>query len=172
MGQKRYKVLDISTRKIFTSREIHFDEQHFPFTFLTSPTPPLFPSFSLDLFDQTSPIVTSPQVSFQSPLTSLFPPTHNSQPQSTSLSSPSTSTPVSFPSLPGFPPLPKRSGKVNTVPSYLHDYVCNNIILTNLTGACFLHPSKPTTFFSTSVSLPNQHTLLSVSHITKPHIFA
>jgi len=44
--------------------------------------------------------------------------------------------------------------------------------LTDLTGTCFIHPSQPTAFSFHSLSLPNQHHLLSLSQITEPHSFA
>lgn len=111
--------------------------------------------------------------SAQSSSTPSSPSYPNSQTPESSFSSPSYS-PMHVPSpsspAPSIPP--RRSGRLTTMPSYLHDYVCNSIVLTDLTGDCFLHPFKPTSFSFNSLYFPNQHTLLSISHITEPHSFA
>lgn len=57
-------------------------------------------------------------------------------------------------------------------PSYLEDYCCNNIQLTDVTNACFVHPIQPTTFSFNSLSLSNQHMFHSISDVVKPKSYA
>ncbi|XP_060177713.1 uncharacterized protein LOC132607636 [Lycium barbarum] len=65
---------------------------------------------------------------------------------------------------------PRRSGRQNkgTLPPYLHDYIYNNIFVTDLTDTCFTSTPTSPIFSFTSLSSQNQNLLLSVSKIKEP----
>lgn len=56
--QKGYKLLELSTRKVFVSRDVRFHESHFPFTEINIAHHPIFPT-SIFNSEPTSPL-TSP----------------------------------------------------------------------------------------------------------------
>ncbi|XP_070017893.1 uncharacterized protein [Nicotiana sylvestris] len=61
-----------------------------------------------------------------------------------------------------------RSSKPHQTPSYLSDYVCNTVILSDHTDSCFLSPPSPTILPFAALTLTNQNILNSVIHISEP----
>lgn len=118
-GQKAYKLLDLDTKRVFTSSDVVFHSNCFPYhqpyqlhsisspNFVTEP----------DMSDNVSPLVfpvdTPTQVSHASP----SPP-----------SSPTSSSPTIFTS-PDPPPV-RRSSRPHVKAAYLNDYVCSNAAYT------------------------------------------
>ncbi|XP_059306197.1 uncharacterized protein LOC132057585 [Lycium ferocissimum] len=58
--------------------------------------------------------------------------------------------------------------KKGILPHHLHDFICNSIYLSNVPDSCFTSPASPHSFSFTSLSLPNQLLLKSVSTILEP----
>ncbi|XP_070019925.1 uncharacterized protein [Nicotiana sylvestris] len=192
-----YKVLDLSNKRMFVSRDVKFHETHFPF--LTSTMPSVLPYFPSNPFiPDTSPQVLAPPIitpnlsssspSFtpdsypSSPVVqpaehnSAFPPhltpptpSHNSSPISTY---PYTSLPKPVVLIPTPPPAIRKSDRVSKQPAYLQDYVCNSIILSDLTSTCFTHPAQPNVFSLGALSLTNKKLYHSLSTISEPNSFA
>ncbi|XP_055803417.1 uncharacterized protein LOC129872456 [Solanum dulcamara] len=61
-----------------------------------------------------------------------------------------------------------KSGRPTHTPSYLKDYYCNTVFLTNLTSSCFIPTVHPQTLPFSALSMTNQHLLNSISNITEP----
>jgi len=134
-GKKGYKLLELSTRKILISRDVSFHESIFPFS-SSSSTQHIFPhsSFSPDPFDGTV-LPTSPPISPHS-----NPPSHPTEPIISTDASDLTDTPS--PSI--ISSAPRRSTRTSKVPSYLNDYLCNSVVLTDLFSH-FIDPVVPST---------------------------
>ncbi|XP_019227760.1 PREDICTED: uncharacterized protein LOC109209047 [Nicotiana attenuata] len=71
-------------------------------------------------------------------------------------------------------PLPpiRKSKRITQKPAYLNDYVCNTIILSDLTSSYFIQPSKPSVFSFGALSLNNQKVLQTLSTTSEPNSFA
>lgn len=67
---------------------------------------------------------------------------------------------------------PRKSNRITYKPEYLKDYIYNNVVLTDLTSACFIHLTYPTTCSFASLSLHNQHVFASIFVIHEPKSFA
>jgi len=108
--KKAYKVMDLKSHKIFTSRDIIFHETVFPFEH--SPSTSLFPL-------PPSPTFSEP---FTPPSIEVPPPGSNSsyQPSSSSSQSPLQS---SSSSIPAPSTAPRKSTRPHRPPSYLQDYI-------------------------------------------------
>ncbi|XP_070036410.1 uncharacterized protein [Nicotiana tomentosiformis] len=65
-------------------------------------------------------------------------------------------------------PTLRRSLRDHHVPSYLNDYVCNLVHLTNVSSSCFSSSVSPTVLSFSALSHSNQSLLNSVSHISEP----
>ena len=136
VGQKAYKLYDLTTHKIFTSRDIVFHEHIFPFESTPSiptPTVPVLPHFIFDppLSDTFPTISTTPLESVHSvtpfdltlpnsPSASLPPATSTFAPPvpDSLVQPPSSITPVQ--------PL-RRSQRHHSPPRALRDYICNHV---------------------------------------------
>ncbi|XP_070037223.1 uncharacterized protein [Nicotiana tomentosiformis] len=70
--------------------------------------------------------------------------------------------------IPTPPPPIRKSDKVSQRPTNLKDYVCNAIILTDLTDSCFTLPATPNIFSFGTLSPTNQHLIQSLSIISEP----
>nr|XP_016473711.1 PREDICTED: uncharacterized protein LOC107795559 [Nicotiana tabacum] len=71
------------------------------------------------------------------------------------------------------PPLPiRKSERISQQPSYLNDYVCNNIFLSDITSSYFNHASHPIALSFGALSLNNQNILRSVCSVSEPHSYA
>ncbi|KAF8405658.1 hypothetical protein HHK36_007734 [Tetracentron sinense] len=120
-GQKAYRLYDLQTGDVFTSRDVIFHENVFPFrnspptteshTVLPLPVLDSDPSVT-HLFPDTSPLVPA------SPSTSLEP-----TPITTHLP---TEDPPPVPSAPNAPT--RCSTRHRTKPGYLHDYECSTVV--------------------------------------------
>ncbi|XP_019258336.1 PREDICTED: uncharacterized protein LOC109236602 [Nicotiana attenuata] len=62
--------------------------------------------------------------------------------------------------IPTPPPPIRKSDRVSKQPAYLQDYVCNTIILSDLTSTYFTHPAQPTVYSFGALSLPNQSSFI------------
>ncbi|CAL9004938.1 unnamed protein product, partial [Prunus brigantina] len=145
-GQKAYKLYDLDTHRLFTSRDAIFHEDSFPYTLpptsTPSPTPTLPLPSSLDFPYPPSPVhppppppapladpSTSPSTAPPPPpLTDTFP-DHSAPSPDVPSSSPPDPNPSSLPP-PSHPsPTPRISSRTRTSPSYLKDYLCSQVIL-------------------------------------------
>nr|XP_033513613.1 uncharacterized protein LOC117278273 [Nicotiana tomentosiformis] len=182
--QKGYKLLEWSTGRVFVSGDVKLHESHFPFIETSTSQYLIFPSsiftteptYSPSSQDQSSPISLEPEVCdiFSLPLSS-FSYTLSHHHLSTSpipfqsiLDTPHTTSHISIPKQPT--PL-RKSGRVSNQPTYLKDYVCSNIMFTNVATACFTQPSKPRELRFFSLSPNNQHVLQSLSTLIEPNNF-
>jgi len=162
-SQKGYKVLDMASRKVFISRDVKFHEDVFPFETTSSPSTSNFPFPSHIPFpDYADP----PSTCF--PASSSNPPTPDPPhiPISCDLTSPTDPHSTISPDLP-----PRRSVRPSKPPSYLQDFICNSILLPDVTNSCFVHPTSPTSFSFGALSLPNQHIFHSLSTVIEPNSF-
>nr|XP_016501743.1 PREDICTED: uncharacterized protein LOC107820051 [Nicotiana tabacum] len=181
-GKKGYKLLNVPTRKLFISRNVVFHETIFPFSFLQDQPPPLFhvsPS-------SCDPIPISPTTFFPPPSPATSP---GSPPSSTHVSqcTPSTVSPYYVPSLPSpnphsdshitsssptFQTILRRSFREHKAPTYLADYVCGVVHLTDVSTSCFLSPVLPQHFSFATLSPSNQKLLSILPHIHEPNSYS
>ncbi|XP_075104620.1 uncharacterized protein LOC142178736 [Nicotiana tabacum] len=80
--------------------------------------------------------------------------------------------PISKNVIPTPPPPIRKSDRISQRPTYLKDYVCNAIILSDLTGSCFTRPTAPNVFFFRALSATKQHLVHSLSTIFEPNNYA
>ncbi|XP_075102507.1 uncharacterized protein LOC142177494 [Nicotiana tabacum] len=197
-GKKGYKVLNLKNLKPFVSRDVIFHEEFFPFASVKSnsfseislptapfsanhqiPEPLSFPIRPHTKTDsQLSKEATASSDSCSSPVYSSHP---SSPIPSISVSSfspnspvtsnqPHTSTPI-FPALDSdctMDVLIRKSTRPHTTPSYLKDFICNALQLTDVSNSCFLAPVKPTYISFSGLSSTNQHMLNTLSNIQEP----
>lgn len=159
-GQKGYKLLDIASKKIFISRDVKFFEHIFSFSTSPSDSTPIFPipSFVPDSpNDSSNPHVLSPN-----PTSSPRPSVPSNSPLSPS------SLPISIPSP---TPILRKSHRDCKRPAYLDDFVCNHVVLTNISDTCFTQAIDSSTFSFGALSLQNQHLLNSISAHSEPTNF-
>ncbi|TMW82472.1 hypothetical protein EJD97_005847 [Solanum chilense] len=167
-GKKGYKVLDLNSKKILTSRDVVFHETIFPFS---SDTRPVSTDYPLPYFtpfhfptdfghsDSLSPTSPSSSPSSTNPIDHIVSPPPTPVHSSAPITVPST-TPI---------PIPLRmSTRSHQIPKHLADYVCNSIVLTDLTDSCFASPISPQTVSFTALSHSNQSLLTSTSYISEP----
>ena len=185
-GQKAYKLFDLTTKKIFTSRDVVFHESHFPFqtlpsSSLTEPPPPVLP---LPLSDLSSPPCISPD------LLSPHPPSPSTPPDLTAsfdtaapiFLSDTTAIPApSPPSSPSVPPAPIRHSLRHKVkPAHLHDYVCSQVTLPTLDQSSDSLPCRTkgtryplSNFLSYHRYSPSHFTFIAnISRPVEPNTFA
>lgn len=62
----------------------------------------------------------------------------------------------------------RKSERIHKKPAYLEEYVCNAVLLTDLTNTCFSQPIIPKSYSFASLSTTNQQVLNSISNITEP----
>lgn len=182
MEKRGYKLVVLSTRKIIVSRNVRFHENIYLF-FTLSNSQPSFPTpiFTTDhsisqanLLPNTEPNFFSPDRMNEVPNTSHLETKFESQPvdrgnsegglnirtlRETQDISPSTVT-------------QRKSERTHKRPSYLEEYVCNAIVLTNLTNTCFNQTITPKSYSFASLSTTNQQVLNSISNITEPTSYA
>jgi hypothetical protein len=168
VGQKAYKLFDLSNKKIFTSRDVRFHETIFPYASvqpISPPEPGPIPIMARDIPWPNS----SPSTSNASLSQSLTPPLPNSLPssplpepshmspsprESPSPSSPTRPSPSAPPSKHSSPPnsqttpipdpIPlRRSSHPTGPPIKLKDFVCNNVY-TDQSPSLSLGPTKGT----------------------------
>ncbi|KAM1627395.1 hypothetical protein ACFX1R_017067 [Malus domestica] len=138
-GQKAYKLYDLTTKQIFTNRDVIFHENTYPFQPLpTSPT--VTPPTNMPFYPIVDPIP-SPSTLEPSPSPSTSPSLPASSPSILSdASSPHPTTSDTSSPNPINPPLspddsiapldsPGRPQRHRTAPAYLGDYVCSQVTL-------------------------------------------
>lgn len=166
LGQKSYKVLNLDTFQISISRDVVFNEQHFPFHYIssTSPSPlqfflPIATDYTPPLFDNIPDVFqfssshnepnsqsSSSHISFQPPSLISSHPTSDYMPTLDDILDLSTTSPL------------RRSTRHVAPPSHLSDYICN------------VPSSSPWCALIAYSSLPPSHTTLisSVKHLIEP----
>ncbi|XP_015163700.1 uncharacterized protein [Solanum tuberosum] len=166
-GKKGYKLLSLTSQKIFVSRNVVFHENIFPFSSITTNSP-LFPvRFVTDSIDDTA------DMPFSSPpiMDSHFPPCSFPRSDTEFPGSP-PHIPVHIPPLTEVPSIDpivlRKSTRAVKTPTYLEDYVCNSIFSANVSSHCFLSPVSPLSVSFSGLSSSNQHLLNSISHIHEP----
>jgi len=174
LGQKGYKVLELDTRRVSVSRDVYFYENQYPFASTTTPTDSFFPvTSSLEhSVDSSSEHIKDEPVIPSSPLPSL--PTFSNPSNSSTLPSTSGTSSISQPRSFPYSPLPislpevRKSTRTHNPPSYLQEYVCNSVFLTDLTNSCFNAPIQPMVLPFTALSPINQSILNSTSYLVEP----
>ena len=155
-GVKGYRVLDLSTQTVFTSRDVIFHENHFPYAQGTTNFNDPFVSSDVDSHPPTASTLDSfvtpisiPDVhipSNTSDVNSLLPPSsntplplpfsvtdtdssnsHNTVLSNSHLEVPSISSTVPIP-VPVIP-VTRKSTRVHKTPTYLQEYACNSATL-------------------------------------------
>ncbi|KAF5193417.1 hypothetical protein FRX31_016996 [Thalictrum thalictroides] len=118
-GQKGYRVYDINTRRIYTSRNVVFIENTFPLalTQKDQPSDIVIPHPVLDVTNSSNIISNE---------TELF--VHQTQPPE------DTSTSECHPDLPN-----DRPQRLRNPPAYLRDYICPTLCQVSASGSPLLH---------------------------------
>lgn len=187
-GKKSYKVLNLETKKINTSRDVVFHESVFPdkskgssiFDFFPVSDNSIFPPslVHVNIEDLTSgstiPIGDATLLPIETSDTTTTPSISTSSPSFTSVSSPSSphtsSKSTSSPSfVPSVTPI-RKSSRPHVTSLYLQDFVCycaHTSPFFTLTN-CFSFPSH---LCLSSLSPNNQHLVKSVSTIQEPVTF-
>ncbi|RVW81703.1 Retrovirus-related Pol polyprotein from transposon RE1 [Vitis vinifera] len=132
VGQKAYKLYDLDTHQMFTSRDVVFHETIFPYESIPSPSSNSKPMIPLSISDLSPPV---PQPS---------PPEHISPIQQPSLPN-SVSTQPS-PASPPLEPILRRSQRPHHPPMALRDYVCNQVTSPNHLPPLSSSPQKGTRY--------------------------
>lgn len=150
-GYKGYKVMDITTHRVFISRDVVFHESIFPFrTQYTS-------SFSFPLS--------------QSSLPSIPPSLYPSPPSNSSSSHPIPIPPTNKPTTSSSPAPPSNKtsyGRTIKLPSVLNDHICGTVtstctyLLQNYLTYSHL-PPKIAYFYVSITSIPESHTYAQAS---------
>lgn len=170
-NQKGYKILDLESRKIFVSRDLKFYEDQFPFAIKSH-------------LSSLSKLYPLPKFVPEQPESQSIPTSHSNKPMLSlsleSMPSPTPNSPIKTP--PPSPPSPtrlpthptpiRRSQRLSHKPSYLQDFVCNSILLKDVTTSCFVQSNNPTIYSFGALSIPNQQILHSLSNISDPTSFA
>ena len=158
-GVKGYKVLDLSTNVVFSSRDV-FHEHTFPYVKDASDfTDPFSPIFEVDAHSPSNSMTDS----FVTPISIPESHTHSHDPISFPIdlhshdlgadifdfvphevdTSPSNSLNPSRTTLPSLPisslalPLTRKSTRVHKTPAYLQDYACNLVVSTPTPGSLY-----------------------------------
>ncbi|KAI9180399.1 hypothetical protein LWI28_004458 [Acer negundo] len=193
IGQKAYKLFDLSTKKVFTSRDVKFHENVFPYAsvqpssvtsgphptsgpipivgfdipYSFDPVPNTHPPLPLPFPspDTSSPPPITPLPSSISPSTSLSPPPSDSSfPVPHSSSDPSSSAPS-----PVHPPDPaplRRSSRHASPPAKRRDYVCSTVS-SNQSSSLLLGPTKGTRYPLTNFVSYHRYTLAHLSFVAQ-----
>lgn len=66
----------------------------------------------------------------------------------------------------------RKSERTHKKPAYLEKYVCNAVVLTDLTNTCLNQPIVPKSYSFASLSTTNQQVLNFISNITEPTSYA
>ena len=135
VGQKAYKLFNLSTRKIFTSRDVHFHENHFPYASSEFVLPPSNLGYSSSLIP--TPIHDLASSSFVAP---------NSN-------TPTSVAPVSFPTISNLPSLHDAQPNEHPTTAPLKTY----------TRRPKDAPSRPLAIIAPTSSLPSSPSLLPSS---------
>ena len=132
-GQKAYKLLDLDSKHIFTSRDVRFHEHIFPFHHFQhqSTVPlPVVTTFIPDVQDFQQPALQTSTDTAPSLLTTTTSP--HSSPDHSTTTYPAPAPSVSIPTIsPSLPPL-RRTSRQPSKPKYLQDYFCGLVASTDL----------------------------------------
>jgi len=133
-GKKGYKVMSLSDRRIYVSRDVVFHEHIFPFAQpQQSQSQPILPSSTFPICSDVSHTVDTNMAPADAPVPTSTPP---STPEISPAVDPSSSAPMEHP----------RPVRAHKVPSYLKDYVMcsptfDSHCLTTTTNLSFQPPS-------------------------------
>lgn len=156
-------MLDLTTKKMFVSRDLIFYEDRFSFATISTSSSQIF-----------TPYPSSFDVSYQP-----YSPLYNSQ-----TNTPATSCPYVLPSLspisiasPTSDPIiphifsPKSHERISCKPGYLKNFICNSVYLINLTNSCFASPLPASNFcLMLCLSLTNEFAHSSPPFLNLPTI--
>ncbi|RVW62418.1 Retrovirus-related Pol polyprotein from transposon RE1 [Vitis vinifera] len=132
VGQKAYKLYDLDTHQMFTSRDVVFHETIFPYESIPSPSSNSDPVIPRSIFDL------SPPVQQPSPPEPISPIQQPSLPNSIS----TQPSPASLPP----EPILRRSQRPHHPPMALRDYVCNQVTFSNHLPPLSSSPQKGTCY--------------------------
>ncbi|RVW14961.1 Retrovirus-related Pol polyprotein from transposon TNT 1-94 [Vitis vinifera] len=132
VGQKAYKLYDLDTHQMFTSRDVVFHETIFPYESIPFPSSNSGPVIPLSISDLSPPV---PQPSPPEPISPIQQP---SLPNSVS-TQPSPASPPPEPIL-------RRSQRPHHPPMALRDYVCNQVTSPNHLPSLSSSPQKGTRY--------------------------
>lgn len=150
-GKKSYNNSLIS-QKCSVSRDVKFHEDIYPFSTI-QPTVSMFPfDISQAYYEPDFPSSTSP------PTVPVIP----VRPSPTSIS------PISSPNLTFL----RKSTRSVKNPSYLQDYICNSVHLSNVSDICFSSPSSVCPFAFSALSHSNKNYITFLSQIQEPTSFS
>jgi hypothetical protein len=118
-GHKAYRVYDLTTKKIFISRDVIFVENVFPFQHHSpSPNAPVIPLPSMDLsLPMRNPSTPTTSTSIFAP--NSADPSDSPHPPTLPASLPTPHAPSPTP-----PPIPARPTRTISRPTYLKDFIC------------------------------------------------
>jgi len=152
-GQKAYKVLNLETHRVFTSRDVVFHEETLPYKSISAAdNSTIFPNFSSHEYHEHEP----------------FSNTNREQPQDISTNSPLAShlsSPINHNSQHSSNCQPAR--RSHKAPTYLSDYVCINVLTNNHT---FQHSYWPNSVTSLCCNVTAVHSLSIQSHTLLQHL--
>jgi hypothetical protein len=123
IGQKAYKLYDLTTHKMFTSRDVVFHETIFPYESIPSTSTPVIPLSVSDTYQQPDPSPPVPSISPPDPISSQ---------------SPLVAPPPE--------PLLRRSHRPHHPPTALRDYVCNQVTSPNQLSTLSSSPQQGTRY--------------------------
>ncbi|XP_019262472.1 PREDICTED: uncharacterized serine-rich protein C215.13-like [Nicotiana attenuata] len=148
----------------------------------STPQPLIFSDSSIPLPTTDSPALVSSPVSLPrvdpspvpgSPSTSSSIPSTSSTVSPTSTSTSPSHPPINLVSTSNVPPdALRRSLSEHNAPSYLSDYICGAVHLTNVSHSCFLSPVSPSTISSNLLSASNQSLLNSLPTVHEPSSYS
>ena len=132
VGQKAYKLYDLDTHQMFTSRDVVFHETIFPYESIPSPSSNSDPVIPLSISDLSPPV---PQPSPPEPISPIQQP-----------SLPNSVSTQPSPASPPLEPILRRSQRPHHPPMALRDYVCNQVTFPNHLPPLSSSPQKGTRY--------------------------
>ncbi|XP_069145643.1 uncharacterized protein [Solanum lycopersicum] len=147
--------MDITSKKIFVSRDVIFYEGQFPFATSSTSSSTLFTPSPSNFDDTDQPLY---PLTFHNHIFSSVP----SPPCSPNVVHPPWPVLV-IPSVLSL----RRSKRLSHKPGYLKDFICSSVYLINLTDSCFAFPFPTQVFSFNTLSVPNQQIFKSLTNLTE-----
>lgn len=149
-GQKAYKLYDLTTKKIFTSRGVVFHESIFPFITnsnepanITPDGPPVPIAVPHIPIAPSQPVL----VPVPSPVTNSSSPSETDNHNNLSAVAPAVEQPIDSPTVEPIPPPTsqpplRKSTRTKQPPAYLQDYVCSAVALPHSQASSLSSPGS------------------------------